>query len=227
MTTNPVISFALPDGQLRFGIGDLDPWAEHLTWCFNFLGVRSGATIGVLDFGASPVSFLGSRLLTPGLVSGVAERLPATVICLDGSRERVALVPRILDQVSFDVLVVRDELRTFLLETCRDDGVRLDDFLLISTLGTGLRGWDQPWILGWRRIVVAEATMLLAPECNHCRAFHIRGARYSVDPVERTITALGTQWHQALPDRANLVLNACSLARDEWIVSFSPDAGHP
>ncbi len=54
------LSFDVPGGQLLFGDGDLDVWAEHLVWCYRMLGVEDGATIAVQDYGTSPLAFLSS-----------------------------------------------------------------------------------------------------------------------------------------------------------------------
>ena len=108
--------FDVPDGRLCFADGDLDTWAEHLTWCYRLMGVEEGATIAVQDFGSSPLSFLGSALLMPGLARGVAERLGGRFVGLDASPERVTLTPAVLDQLAVDVLVVRSSVADLLHE---------------------------------------------------------------------------------------------------------------
>src|SRR5271167_451039 len=109
-TENAYLLFDVPGGRLAFGDGDLDIWAEHRTWCYRMMGIADGATIAVQDFGSSPISFLGSSLLMPGLQRGVAERIDGRFICLDASAERVTLTPALLSQLSVDALVIREDV---------------------------------------------------------------------------------------------------------------------
>ncbi len=109
-TENAYLFFDVPGGRLAFGDGDLDIWAEHLAWCYRMMGVGDGATVAVQDFGSSPISFLGSSLLMPGLRRGVAERIDGRFICLDASAERVTLTPALLAQLDVDALVIREDM---------------------------------------------------------------------------------------------------------------------
>ncbi|MBK5231233.1 MAG: hypothetical protein JJE27_08700 [Thermoleophilia bacterium] len=178
-TLDERISFELPDGELRFGEGDLDAWAEHLVWCYSLLGVGEGATIAVQDFGTSPLAYLSSKLLMPTLEAGVAERLGARIICLDASPERIVLTPEVVRQVKPDVLVVRAEVLGLLLDGSKRAGVDL------TTVGgmtiVAAIGMDAPPLPpgDWRRLLHAESSLLLAPECTLCGSYHLRHDVYS------------------------------------------------
>lgn len=218
-TDGPVLSFGMPDGRLELRAGELDRWAEHVTWCLRMMGVQPYATIGVVDFGTSPVAFLGSRLLTPALEAGVAERLPGRIICLDASRERVALVPHILSQVALDVLVVRDEVTPALLSYCREAGVSLDDILVITTFAFGARdGAGNHPFRKWRRMLVEESSMLMAPECPACGALHLRHSHYTVGPSGDTVFVREMVEEQRLPDSFRTRSTGCPAGKDDWLI---------
>lgn len=220
-TEVPVLTFGLPDGRLDLRSGDLDYWAEHVTWSLRIAGVPPQATIGVVDFGTSPVAFLGSRLLAPTLDAGVAERLPGRVICLDASRERVALVPSILSQVALDVLVVRDEVTPALLSYCREASVSLDDLLVITTFAFGARdGKGRHPFRHWRRLLAVESSMLVAAECTICGALHLRDSHYAVSPSGETVTVRRTLMEQQLPASLRGISKGCPAGPDDWLIKL-------
>jgi len=176
-STDAPICFELPGGRLSFREGDLDVWAEHLEWCYRMLGLGGARCIAVQDFGTSPLAFLGSSLLMPTLAAGAAERLGARLICLDASPERVVITPQVIRQLAPDVLVVRADVLGLLLEVGRRSGVDLAqlDALTVAAIGPH----PAPLPPGpWRRLLHAEASMLLAPECAHCGSFHLRAGTY-------------------------------------------------
>ncbi len=174
------ISIEVPGGELRFGDGDLDVWAEHLEWCYRMIGIGEGATIAVQDYGTSPLAYLGSSLLMPTLAAGIAERMDAQLICLDASNERIVLTPEVIRQVDPDVLIVRAEVLGLLLEGSKRSGVDLtaiDGLTIVAAVGAD----SMPLPDGaWRRLLHVESTLLLAPECTHCGFFHLREGVYAV-----------------------------------------------
>lgn len=215
------ISFSLPEGVLRLPIGELDGWAEHLTGCLRFLGVESGATVGILDFGASPVAYLSSRMITAGLARGYAERLPATVICLDASRERVALAPSIMAQLPLDVVIVRHDVRPLLETVCRNLEVPLDQLLVLETVGLGARG-SKGGATRAKRLLVDEVSLLMAPECATCGAFHVSPERYDVDPASGRVTARDSAADGArLPAHVLLEPGSCEREPAHWRIGSS------
>jgi hypothetical protein len=218
---SPVLSFGLPDGRLELRRGELDRWAEHLTWCYRLSGAQPQATIGVVDFGASPVAFLGSRLLMPTLELGVAERLPGRIICLDASRERVALVPGILSQVSLDVLVVRQDVTPALLAYCRKAEVSLDDILVITTFAFGARDAARrmPFRRG-RRLLLEPSSVLMAPECAACGALHLRDCQYEVGRSGEWVATRGTSMRRKLPETLLAKSRGCPAGKDDWLIAL-------
>jgi hypothetical protein len=180
-TEQSYLSFDVPGGRLTFGSGDLDGWAEHLTWCYRMLGVPDGATIAVQDFGSSPLSFLGSRLLMPWLGSGIAERIGGRFICLDASAERVTLTPALMAQLSIDALVIRQDVLELL------DGELLKRGLadlahqpmkIIAVIPDEPQRPDRAESKTWPRLLHIESALILAPECARCGCFHLRHGVY-------------------------------------------------
>ena len=177
-TENANLFFDVPGGSLSFGNGDLDVWAEHLTWCYRMMGIPDGATIAAQDFGSSPISFLGSNLLMPGLRRGVAESIDGRFICLDASAERVTLTPALLAQLKVDALVVRDDIVELLAAELRKKGsVELAKQTMKTTIavfGDEPPAHSPTRAQPWRHLMHIERALLLAPECAQCGFFHLR-----------------------------------------------------
>lgn len=172
------LSFEVPGGRLLFGEHDLDFWAEHLAWCYRMLGVEEGSTIAVQDYGTSPLAFLGSSSLMPHLERGVAERLHGRIVCLDASRERVALTPALGQQLRIDAIVVRAEVLGLLQETDERSGAGL--LSRCRSLVVAVDGAPPPPLrVGKARYLLnVESGLLLAPHCLHCGRFHLRHGVY-------------------------------------------------
>jgi hypothetical protein len=184
LTDSASIFFDVPGGRLCFANGDLDVWAEHLTWCYRMMGVKDGATIATQDFGSSPVSFLGSKLLMPGLRRGVAERIDGRFICLDASAERVTLTPALLAQLPVDALVVRADIVELLAAELRKKGsADLARHLMktIVVFGEDAPALNPARAKPWRHLMHIERSLLLAPECADCGCLHLRAGFYDVD----------------------------------------------
>lgn len=220
------LSFAVPGGRLDFDPGDLDPWAEHLAWCYRMLGVRDGDTIALQDFGPSPLSFLAATLATPLLQAGVAERLKGRVICLDASHERVALTPSLLLQVRPDVLVVRGEVATLLTGTARGRGLDLSNggstrLILAVPEDRPL----EPPSGDWRRLLLVERAMLVAPLCERCGDFHLNAARYQFDgTTAQALRPAGAQSHTFHRLRSSC-RGGCPAGPDDWRLRLDLDGG--
>lgn len=175
---NARLSFEVPGGRLLFGEHDLDFWAEHLTWCYRMLGVEDEATIAVQDYGTSPLAFLGSSSLMPHLERGVAERFRGRIICLDASRERVALTPALGEQVRIDVLVVRAEVLGLLREIDARSGAGLLSRCRSLVVAVGSEPPPFAGVGGERYLLNVESGLLLAPQCPRCGRFHLRHGFY-------------------------------------------------
>jgi hypothetical protein len=180
-TEQPYLSFDVPGGRLDFGTGELDGWAEHLTWCYRMLGVEDGATIAVQDFGTSPLSFLGSRLLMPWLGAGIAERMGGRFICLDASAERITLTPALMTQLAIDALVIRRDVVELLEAELLKKG--LGDLAhqamkTIVVVNGEPHGVDSAGPQPWSRLLHIENALILAPECARCGCFHLREGVY-------------------------------------------------
>ncbi len=177
----PRLSFDVPNGRLTLSAADLELWAEHLAWCYAFMGVPRGATIAVQDFGSSPLSFLGSALLMPGLRAGIAERMDGRFICLDASAERVTLTPAVFAQLEVDALIVRaDVLGLFRAEMAKKPHAGFgSEVRLVVAIGED----DRPdrGDGAWRHLLNVPSAMLLAPECPACGFFHLREGFYRAD----------------------------------------------
>ena len=214
------VIFDVPGGQLRLAPRDLELWAEHLVWCYRLMGVQDGATIAVQDFGSSPLSFLGSALLMPGLSRGVAERLGGRFVCLDAATERVTLTPAVLAQLGDTVVVVRAEVAGLLHEVSRKAAPGLG--------GAGPRtivsfNDDEPVAFGtppWRYMLHVEASMLIAPECPACGFFHLRGGLYSLRANRvRNLRLACAEPHEL---QATMVMpqGQCQAGPNDWCIRY-------
>jgi hypothetical protein len=224
----PILSFGLPEGRLELCAADLVRWAEHLVWCYRLMGVAPGSTIGVVDFGVSPTAFLGSRLLTPTLEAGVAELLPGRVICLDASRERVALIPSILSQVRFDVLIVREEVAPVLAAYCREAGSSLDDLLVVTAFGAVARDSRAAApFRNHRRMLMIESDMLLAPQCQRCGRLHLRQSVYERAASGDGVIVRATGKAAPLPHSLALDGRGCPDGSADWLISLPEATSKP
>lgn len=224
----PILSFGLPEGHLELRADDLARWAEHLTWSYRLMDVKPGSTIGVVDYGTSPTAFLGSRLLTPMLDAGVAERLPGRIICLDASRERVALVPSILSQVKFDVLVVREEVVPALVTYCREANQRLDDLLIVTTFGAVSRDAQKTGSFRkHRRMLLLEDSMLLASECHLCGRLHLRQSLYAHDESGDRVTVRASGKVVTLPPSVGPAEKGCPDGSEDWLFPVHAAGSQP
>ncbi len=223
-TENAYLLFDLPGGRLAFAEGDLDTWAEHLTWCYRMMGIADGATIAVQDFGSSPISFLGSSLLMPGLQRGVAERIDGRFICLDASAERVTLTPALLSQLSVDALVIREDVIELLSAE-----LRKREFVALAKrpMKTIVVFGDEPPSFNpgrpapWRHLMHVESTLLLAPQCVKCDCFHFRQGFYAIDG--RTIRNLRlTAPPCDLPRGELFPPSHCAAGIGDWCIGLSP-----
>lgn len=164
--------------SLCLAIDELGDWAEHISWCYRFLGIGEGTTVAIQDFGASPLSLLASSLFLPIDGGGVAERLNGRVVCLDASVEKVILTPAALRQVHPDALVIRADMAPLLIEQAKRDGVRLEDARLVLVVSDErLAAVPDP---GWDRLLLIGETLLIAPGCRVCEHFHLREGVYDV-----------------------------------------------
>jgi hypothetical protein len=226
-TESAYLLFDVPGGRLSFAHGDLDVWAEHLTWCYRMMGIADGATIAVQDFGTSPISFLGSALLMPGLRRGVAERLGGRFICLDASAERVTLTPALLGQLAVDVLVIRDDVVELMAAELRKKG---SAGLAERAMKTIVVFGDQPPVSNpvggqlWRHLMHVESALLLAPECANCGCLHLRHGYYEVDGSRVRNLRLDVPAYD-LPARQLLLEARCSAGPRDWCIQLPTRRG--
>jgi len=226
-TENAYLLFDVPGGRLAFGDGDLDIWAEHLTWCYRMMGIPDGATIAVQDFGSSPISFLGSSLLMPGLQRGVAERIDGRFICLDASSERVTLTPALLAQLAVDVLVIRQDVIELLCAELHKKGfaeLALRAMKTIVVFGDEPPAFNPARLLQpWRHLMHLESALLLAPQCMSCECFHLREGFYEVDGrIIRNLRLAAPDCNYDLPRGELLPPSHCAAGIRDWCIGWSP-----
>lgn len=223
-TDDAYLLFDLPGGRLAFAAGGLDIWAEHLTWCYRMMGIPDGATIAVQDFGSSPISFLGSSLLMPGLQRGVAERIDGRFICLDASAERVTLTPALLSQLTVDALVIREDVIELLSAE-----LRKTEFVALAKrpMKTIVVFGDEPPAFNaarpdlWRHLMHVENTLLLAPQCVKCDCFHFREGFYEVDRrIVRNLRMTAPPYD--LPPGELFPPSHCAAGIRDWSIGLSP-----
>jgi hypothetical protein len=220
MQSAPLLSFDVPQGRLAFSAGDLDVWAEHLSWCLSFQGVPAGATVAVQDFGSSPLSFLGSALLMPGLKAGIAERLQGRFIGLDASAERVALTSGVLSQADPDVLIVRGAVLPLLLQMVANAGMELerDDRTIIVSFDRAAPALPQSG--AWHELWHVESSLLLAPKCPECRCFHLRERCYALEDDRIANRHLDVPT-VTLPPGARVLEVQCGAGAQDRLIRFA------
>jgi len=222
-TEQSYLSFDVPGGRLSFGSGELDGWAEHLTWCYRMLGVPDGATIAVQDFGSSPLSFLGSRLLMPWLDSGVAERMGGRFVCLDASTERITLTPALMTQLAIDALVIRRDVVELLEVELRKKGFADLAHRAMKTIvvqGDEPHGADPAGSQAWARLLHVESALILAPECARCGCFHLRDGVYKVVGRQIYNLRLATPPYE-LYNGAIFPPSRCDSENRDWCIHVS------
>jgi hypothetical protein len=220
MPNEPLLTFDVPQGRLGFSVGDLDVWAEHLTWCLTIQGVREGATVAVQDFGSSPLSFLGSALLMPELEQGVAERLQGRFIGLDASAERVALTSGVLSQADPDVLIVRGAVLPLLRQMVANAGVELEREGRTIIVAFDRDPPRLPENGSWYALWHVESSLLLAPECPDCGCFHVRERCYAIEGLRVANRHLDVP-AVTLPDGARVVAERCGAGTQDVLVRFA------
>jgi len=188
------------------------------------MGIPDGATIAVQDFGSSPISFLGSSLLMPGLQRGVAERIDGRFVCLDASAERVTLTPALLSQLSVDALVIREDVVELLsAELRKREFVALAKrpMKTIVVFGDEPPSFNPARPAPWRHLMHVESTLLLAPQCVKCDCFHLRQGFYEIDG--RTIRNLRlTAPPCDLPPGELFPPSHCAAGIRDWCIGSSP-----
>jgi hypothetical protein len=225
-TEQSCLSFDVPGGRLAFRSGQLDVWAEHLTWCYRMLGLADGATIAVQDFGSSPLSFLGSRLLMPWLGSGIAERMGGRFLCLDASAERITLTPALLMQLSIDALVIRRDAVELLEGELRKKGLadlahqKMKTIVVVNDEPYGIHPAElEPG----SRLLHIENALILAPECARCGGFHLREGVY--ETTGRRIHNLRLAVPPYELQRGGVISpSSCSAENRDWCVRFPSEA---
>jgi hypothetical protein len=227
LAPEPRLYFDVPNGRLALCAVDLERWAEHLAWCYGFMGIAHGATIAAQDFGSSPISFLGSALLMPGLDAGIAERMEGRFICLDASGERTTLTPGVLAQLPVDALIVRADILGLLqAEIAKKSRSGIESGLrLIVTIDENDRPVQGRGV--WRHLLNVPASMLLAPECPQCGHFHLRNGFYEVttDGEIRNLRLSGAA-RCRLEHAEILVPGRCAMGPEDACVAYcEPNRG--
>jgi hypothetical protein len=226
-TEQSQLSFDVPGGRLTFGTGELDGWAEHLTWCYRMLGVVDGATIAVQDFGSSPLSFLGSRLLMPWLGSGIAERISGRFICLDASAERITLTPALMTQLAIDAFVIRRDVVELLEGELLKRGLTdlaHQKMKTIVVVNDEPQGADPAESKSRFRLLHIESALILAPQCASCGCFHLREGVYEtmgqrIHNLRLAVPPYELHWGVIIPP------SSCSIENRDWCVRLPSQAG--
>lgn len=190
---------------------DLEAYAGVMSDAWCQVGVKADDRVTIYDYGSSPVTYLSSRVISPYLRQGAADRAGAVVICNDGLPELVDRFWHLLTYVQPQVLFMRCD--------------NVDPFLRLLTLRGG---WPAPpprqvvvsgneeWpgaqeIFAWeralctpvRRLARADLAMWLALECSGGR-IHMDSDRYLIEVVDQ-------QSYSVLPAGEEGILTITSL----------------
>lgn len=77
-----------------WGVDDMNHYAEVLAKVFSLFGLSSGDWAVIAEYGSSPVVLAASRLYTPWMNSGAADRLGVRVVSVDGT-------PRLAERAAY------------------------------------------------------------------------------------------------------------------------------
>jgi phenylacetate-coenzyme A ligase PaaK-like adenylate-forming protein len=174
-----------------FGAGELRGYAEALRRCWSLLGLGQGDSVGIFDYGTSPVSYLASSAFTPYLRRGAADALRCLPVCNDGGANMSERAVEIVKFVRPRVLFVRaDCLHPFALEIEKQSlDLSAHIAALVAAENEALLPQAEREMYERRlgvpiyRMLRIDAAMFLAVECPQCRLLHSWHDLYLVESL--------------------------------------------
>lgn len=186
-----------------FSRHDLEAYAGVMSDAWCQIGVRADDRVAIYDYGSSPVTYLSSRVISPYLRQGAADRAGAVVICNDGLPELVDRCWHLLTYVQPQVLFMRcDNVDPFLRLLTRRGGWPAPAPRQVVVSGNeewpGAReisAWERGLGAPVRRLARADLAMWLALECSAGRV-HLDSDHYLIevmDPQSCTVLPAGEE----------------------------------
>jgi phenylacetate-coenzyme A ligase PaaK-like adenylate-forming protein len=182
---------------------DLEAYVGVMSDVWHQIGVKADDRVAIYDYGSSPVTYLSSRVISPYLWQGAADRAGAVVICNDGLPELVDRCWHLLTYVQPQVLFMRcDNVDPFLRLLTRREGWPATPPRQIVVSGNEewpdmqeISAWERALGTPVRRLARADLAMWLALECSESR-IHMDSDRYLievVDPQSYTVLPTGEE----------------------------------
>lgn len=178
---------------------DLEAYADVMSDAWCQIGVQADDRVAIYDYGSSPVTYLSSRVISPYLRQGAAERASAIVICNDGLPELVGRCWHLLTYVQPEVLFMRcDNVDPFTRLLTQRGGWPAPPPRQVVVSGNEewpgaqeISAWERALGTHVRRLARADLAMWLALECPGGR-IHMDSDRYLIEVVDQ-------QNHSVLP----------------------------
>jgi len=168
---------------LPLGRRELRGWARALTYAWRLWGVERGQVVALYDYGSSPMVFLAHRGYMPYLERGAADALGAVPVCNDGLAVMAFRMVEVLRYVRPHGLVARADVLPPLAQAVREAGLDPSSHLawVAVSEAEGVPAASLPWAVPLWRTWRADAALFLAPECPHCRLFHVPPRLYALE----------------------------------------------
>jgi len=170
---------------------DLEAYAGVMSDAWCQICVRADDRVAIYDDGSSPVTYLSSRVISPYLRQGAADRIGAVVICNDGLPEFVDRCWHLLTYVQPQVLFMRcDNVDPFLRLLTRRGGWPAPPPRQVVVSGNEewpgaqeISAWERALGTPVRRLARADLAMWLALECSGGR-IHMDSDRFLIEVVD-------------------------------------------
>lgn len=190
---------------------DLEAYADVMSDAWCQIGVKADDRVAIYDYGSSPVTYLSSRVISPYLRQGAADRAGAIVICNDGLPELVGRWWHLLTYVQPEVLFMRcDNVDPFTRLLTQRGGWPAPPPRQVVVSGNEewpgaqeVSAWERALGTPVRRLARADLAMWLALECTGGR-IHMDSDRYLIEVVDQ-------QSHSVLPEDEEGVLTITCL----------------
>lgn len=171
---------------------DLEAYAGVMSDAWCQIGIKAEDRVAIYDYGSSPVTYLSSRVISPYLRQGAADRAGAIVICNDGLPELVGRCWHLLTYVQPELLFMRcDNVDPFTRLLTQRGGWPAPPPRQVVVSGNEewpgaqeIAAWEQALGTPVRRLARADLAMWLALECTGGR-IHMDSDHYLIEVVDQ------------------------------------------
>ena len=200
---------ATDDPFLWVGVdaAELEAWSEALEHLLDRWGVRPGTTVAYFEYGSSPLVLLSAGSYAPHLAGGAADRLGADTFCNDGLGSQAARMVDAIRLLRPAVVVLRADVLAPFAEAVDVTGLALAELAgcVAVTVPEGVpfaaevdkysRRWGRPV----RRLLRADAALLVAGDCAGCGLFHVDPGLHQLEAGPAGGTVVTTTFAHTTP----------------------------